>query len=82
MFEDTRMTPIGYIHVACSEGYFGVREIVPRIAKLSPNLTEADLNEIQRTIDAAPPVDRLAKTRPEDEPLDAAVDEVPDAKAR
>lgn len=76
------MTPIGYIHVACSDGYFGYRDVLPRIAKLSPKLTQEDLSEIQRIIDAAPPVDRLAKTRPEGEPPDAAVDEVPDAKAR
>lgn len=72
MFEDTRMTPIGCIHAACSEGYFGVREVVPRIAKLSPGLTEADLHEIQRLIDEAPPVDRLAKTQPEEQSPEAA----------
>jgi hypothetical protein len=82
MFEDTRMTPIGYIHVACSEGYFGYRDVVPRIAKLSPKLTDADLAEIQGIIDATPAVDRLAKTRAEDESPEAIVGDVPDAKAR
>lgn len=82
MFEDTRMNPIGTIHVSCAEGYFGVRDIVPRLAKLSPDLTEADLQEIQRLIDTAPPADRLAKTRPEEETPEPAVDGASGAKAR
>jgi hypothetical protein len=81
MFEDTRMNPIGTIHAACAEGYFGVRDVVPRLAKLSPDLTEADLLEIRRLIDAAPPVDRLAKTRPEEEAPEAPVDEASGAKS-
>jgi hypothetical protein len=79
MFEETRMTPIGTIHVGCAEGYFGVRDVLPRIAKLSPDLTETDLLEIQRIIDTAPPVDRLAKTQPDEQPPEAA-DGTTDAK--
>jgi hypothetical protein len=82
MFEDTRMSPIGFIHLTCSEGYFGVRELVDRIEKLSPELSEADLAEIQRLIDSAPPAARLAKTRPaEDDAAETSTDDGVDAKA-
>jgi hypothetical protein len=83
MFEETRMTPIGTIHMGCAEGYFGVKDILPRIKKLSPELTDEDRAEIQRILDEAPPVDRLAKTRPDDDSAEpASADEEPEAKAR
>jgi hypothetical protein len=84
LFEEGRMTPIGYIHVGCSEGYFGFRDVVPRIARLCPGLSEADHAEMQKLLDAAPPADRLAKTRPAEEaaPDAAPVGDTADAKAR
>jgi hypothetical protein len=72
MFEDTRMSPIGYIHVACAEAYFGTRDILNRVQRLTFDLPEEDLKEIERTLRDAPPAAeaaiRLAKTRPPDEP--------------
>lgn len=83
LFDEGRMTPIGYIHVGCAEGYFGYREVVPRIARLSPELTAADLDAIGTLIDSAPPIDRLRKTRPaEDEQDERSLDEAVDAKLR
>jgi hypothetical protein len=72
MFEDTRMSPIGYIHVACAEAYFGTRDILDRVQRLTFHLPEEDLKEIERTLRDAPLAAeaqiRLAKTRPRDEP--------------
>jgi hypothetical protein len=72
MFEDTRMSPIGNIHVACAEAYFGTRDILDRLQRLTFELSEAELKEIESTLRDAPPAAeaelRLAKTRPADEP--------------
>jgi len=83
LFDEGRMTPIGCIHVGCAEGYFGYRDVVPRIARLTPELSAEDLVAIQKLIDEAPPVDRLAKTRPADEAQEEApLGETADAKLR
>jgi hypothetical protein len=82
LFQDGRMTPIGYIHVGCAEGYFGFRDILPRLVRLCPELTESDVAEIRKVLDAAPPVDRLAKTRPAEGAVSDALDDTADAKAR
>jgi hypothetical protein len=78
MFEEGRMSPIGYIHVACAEAYFGTRDIFDRVCRLTPDLSEEEAREIETTLrDASPAAEaelRLAKTRPpaESETLDAA----------
>jgi hypothetical protein len=76
MFEEGRMSPIGYIHVGCAEPYFGTRDILDRVRRLTPELSEEELAEIERTLRDAPPAPeaelRLAKTRPEPETLAAA----------
>ncbi|HEX7668224.1 MAG TPA: hypothetical protein VF395_01505, partial [Polyangiaceae bacterium] len=68
MFEEGRMSPIGYIHVACAEAYFGTRDILDRVRRLTPDLSDDDAREIEATLRDAPPVAetelRLAKTRP------------------
>jgi hypothetical protein len=72
MFEEGRMSPIGSIHVGCAEAYFGTRDILDRVRRLTPELSDADLAEFERTLREAPPAAeaeiRLAKTRPPDEP--------------
>ena len=66
------MSPIGYIHVACAERYLGTREVLERVERLTPDLSDSDLHEIERTLREAPPAAeaelRLAKTRPLAEP--------------
>ena len=70
------MSPSGYIHVGCAEPYFGTRDILDRVRRLTPELSEEELAEIERTLRDAPPAPeaelRLAKTRPEPETLAAA----------
>jgi hypothetical protein len=68
MFEEGRMSPIGYIHVACAEAYFGTRDILGRVRRLTPELSDEDTREIEAILRDAPPAAeaevRLAKTRP------------------
>jgi hypothetical protein len=46
MFEETRFSPIGSIHLGCSEAYFGTREILDRIQRLTPGLGEDDVRSL------------------------------------
>ncbi|HVU03447.1 MAG TPA: hypothetical protein VHE30_16925, partial [Polyangiaceae bacterium] len=43
MFEEGRMSPIGTIHVACSEAYFGTKDVMDRLEHLSPETSAEDL---------------------------------------
>ena len=42
MFEDGRFSPVGTIHVECAKAYFDTRDILDRVRKLTPTLTDAD----------------------------------------
>lgn len=74
MFEDGRMTPIGFIHVPCAEPYFGTREVMDRVMLLSRGLSESDREELARLLlEPAPAYKPLAKTQgPDVEPDKAA----------
>ncbi len=50
MFEDGRFTPIGTIHVECSQAYFGTKDILDRMRKLTPSLTDEDAKELTRLL--------------------------------
>jgi hypothetical protein len=50
MFEEGRFSPIGSIHVECSAAYFGTKNIVDRMRKLTPSITDADAEELTRLI--------------------------------
>jgi hypothetical protein len=64
MFEEGRVNPLGTIHAACSEAYLGTRDIVERLALLTPELTADDLAELRIALASAPPAGpELAKTR-------------------
>jgi bifunctional polynucleotide phosphatase/kinase len=69
MFEEGRASPIGTIHVACAEPYFGTRDIMDRIIALAPDLDTEDRGEIERDLASEPPArPPLAKTQGEEEP--------------
>ena len=55
MFEDGRFSPIGSIHVECSQAYFDTTDILDRMRKLSPSLTDADAEELARLLAVAKP---------------------------
>jgi hypothetical protein len=78
MYEEGRFTPIGFIHVACSEPYFGTRDILDRIERMTPELSADAVSEIGRLLTEAPPVpleagpSGLAKTQAPSSEADAA----------
>ena len=55
MFEEGRFSPIGSIHVECAKAYFDTKDIVDRMQKLTPSLTDADAAEIRRLLDVEKP---------------------------
>ncbi len=74
-FEEGRFSPSGSIHATCAEAYFGTRDILPRIRRLTPELADADAAEIEQLLAAPSAADgarepALAKTSGEPE-LDA-----------
>jgi hypothetical protein len=46
-WEEGRFSPAGFVHVPCVGAYFGTTDVVPRLRRFSPGLTDADLQEIQ-----------------------------------
>lgn len=60
MFEEGRPNPIGFIHVSCSEAYFGTPEVLERARRLTPDLSEADVPDLQKALSEQRP--GLAKT--------------------
>jgi hypothetical protein len=49
-WEEGRFSPAGSIHVACAGGYFGTNDVAARLARFSPGLTGAELQEIQEEL--------------------------------
>jgi hypothetical protein len=64
MFEEGRPTPIGTIHASCAQAYFGTADVLPRARRLTPDLSDADLNDLQRALSDQRP--GLAKTQGSD----------------
>lgn len=59
-YEEGRFSPAGSLHAACTAGYFDTRDVLGRLARLSPGLTGAELQELEAEIakpspPAAPP---------------------------
>ena len=46
-WEEGRFSPAGFVHVPCAGAYFGTIDVVARLKRFSPGLTDADLQEIQ-----------------------------------
>ena len=46
IFEEGRMSPIGFLHVECANAYFGTTDLLDRVEKLSPDLDAAALSEV------------------------------------
>lgn len=65
MFEEGRPNPIGTIHAQCAEAYFGTADVLERVRRLSPELSDQDLAELARALSEQRP--GLAKTQGADE---------------
>jgi hypothetical protein len=72
MFEEEALAaPIGFIHAACSEAYFGTREVLDRVARLSPEITGDELAELTRQLAQAPArLPSVAKAQPDEDERD------------
>ncbi len=54
-WEDGRFVPAGYIHAGCAGAHFETTAIVDRLRHFTPDLTDADLAELEQAMSAAPP---------------------------
>jgi hypothetical protein len=52
-YEDGRFAPSGFIHARCAAAYFETPDVMARLRRLTPDLTEPELDEIQAEITAA-----------------------------
>jgi hypothetical protein len=71
MFEEGRPTPIGTIHASCAQAYFGTADVLPRARRLTPDLSEADLADLEKALSEQRP--GLAKTQGSDSEDDSKV---------
>ena len=53
-YEDGRFAPSGFIHVSCAPEYLETTDVVGRIRHFSPDLTDADLDEIGKQLGPNP----------------------------
>jgi hypothetical protein len=56
-FEEYRFAPSGFIHAACAADYFETIEILDRVAHFSPELEQADLDDLVQALRAKRPHD-------------------------
>ena len=49
-YEDGRFAPSGFLHLACQRDYFEGADILPALAHLSPELSDADREELIREL--------------------------------
>ena len=76
MFEENRMSPIGTIHATCAFPYFGTADIVDRLERMSPELPEADQQElatlVRDSVNTRLPSETEAEDRGAEPPDDSA----------
>lgn len=51
-YEEGRFAPSGYVHVRCARAYFETIDVLPRVQRFSPALTEPDLKAIAEELQA------------------------------
>jgi hypothetical protein len=68
VFEEGRSSPLGSIHASCAEAYFGTADVLARAARLTPDWSDTDAQELKQALSVQRP--GLAKTQgsePDDE---------------
>lgn len=65
MFEEGRPSPIGTIHASCAEAYFGTADVLERAGRLTADLSDVDLAELEKALAEQRP--GLAKTQGSEE---------------
>ena len=46
-YEEGRFAPSGYIHVPCARAYFETTDVIPRLKRFSPALSDEDLKALE-----------------------------------
>jgi hypothetical protein len=46
-WEEGRFEPSGFVHAACAREYFGTRDLIARLRRFSPRLSEEELRELR-----------------------------------
>jgi hypothetical protein len=54
-FEEGRFQPAGFVHLGCAQAYFETTDLLPRLKRFSPGLTEAELQEIVSELERPQP---------------------------
>lgn len=54
-WEEGRFSPAGFLHVPCTGGYCETTDVVPRLKRFSPALTDAEQQEIQAELQKPSP---------------------------
>jgi len=54
-YDEGRFMPSGSVHARCSRAYFETADLLPRLRRFAPDLSEEDLAEIQTELDQPPP---------------------------
>ena len=65
MFEEGRPNSIGTIHASCAEAYFGTADVLERAGRLTADLSDVDLAELEKALAEQRP--GLAKTQGSEE---------------
>lgn len=47
-YEEGRFSPAGYVHLGCTQAYFGTTEVLPRLRRFSPKLRDENFAEVQK----------------------------------
>ena len=53
-YEEGQFAPSGSIHLSCAAAYLETTDVLPRLKRFSPGLSEADFNEIQAMLQGPP----------------------------
>ena len=51
IWDEARFSPMGFIHLQCSADYFGTADVIGRIERFTPELTETDVREIASVLE-------------------------------
>ncbi len=49
-FEEARPNPLGTIHAQCAQAYFGTADVLSRVRRLTPELTDAEATELESAL--------------------------------
>jgi poly(ADP-ribose) polymerase-like protein len=53
-YEEDRFSPAGFVHTFCARSYFETDDVLARLRRFSPGLTDADLTEIGAELQRSP----------------------------